>query len=159
MPNPKQRKMAAVFQAKLADNVFKAWMMRNYSQLAMQLEILAGSIGDTETVARIAGIKEDCAFDFESFTLLYLRSLGMPPNRFLRFPGQQRMPWAAIRQRAEVEFVKPLNEVAIVLLSKLSEEVSMQVSQMVEVINAKEGINPVFDGASVIDDIPSSEKG
>ena len=109
------------FQRNVAQSLMKAILARDYSKLAMFIEMIARSINDGRTQTELAGIKQGCSIDFENFCILYLRSFSMPQHRGIRFVGTgYRLSWSTVRQLATSEFVQPLNDLSVRLMGTLA---------------------------------------
>lgn len=107
-------------QTSLAKTVTTCLMNKDYSTLATFLEVIAKSTEDGNVLSKIGGIKSSCTFEFESFCLMYRKSFMYGSRRAIRFQGTgERISYERIRAMAQEEFVKPLQDVAIDLLSTL----------------------------------------
>jgi len=142
----------------LAVQIYRAIMQRQYSQIAMFLEMLAKSIGDDENVDRVHQIKQNCSIDFENFCILYLKSFVMPSYRGIRFLSTGRkMVWPQVRQLAMAEFVLPLNDVAIKLIAKISETsgtiLKTYMESIRQVTNDATDIDAVSKGPEIVFDV------
>ena len=110
-----------VYQQKIADAIVKNLMARNYSQLALFMEILARSIGDQQMLNRIKSIKENCSIEFESFCRLYAQSFVMPGYWGIRFLGNgHRMRWTQVLEMGNQQIATPLQDAASALMGKVS---------------------------------------
>ena len=158
---------AAEIQRVVSQTLMRALNSRQYSQLAMFLEILARANGNENVVERIHRVKAGCFIDFESFCLLYLKSFMMPSNRSIRFMGTgQKFTWTQIRLMATEQFVIPLGIITIDLLGSLGETQTASLKSVVESMQhfpietrpAVEELNVVFDNVIKDEDEPAGLK-
>lgn len=121
----------------VAINITRTIMSRDYSKLALFMEIMAKSTDNLDIVLKLREIKEGCPFPFEIYCQLYQKSFFMPANRGIRFAGTgQKILWPNINRMATSDFVEPMNDLAIELMSRLSYSNLNILKQLVTDLNA-----------------------
>jgi hypothetical protein len=132
MPSQRRDKSTEL-QKQVAGQLIRTLLQRQYSQLAMLIEILAKANGNTDLVDRLKQVKENCSFDFEAECILFMRSFMMPAHRGIRFRGTGiKLTWQQIREIGMEEVHKPLSELSVELMGKLSETQTVALKSYIE---------------------------
>jgi len=128
-----RRDKAGDIQRQVAQNLFRMMIARQYSPLAVTIEMLAKSNGNVEIMQRLEDLKENCTFEFENEIGLYLMSFARPPYRGVRFRGMGiRYSWQQIREIGTVEIHKPMMGLCVDLIAKVGESQTTALKTYVE---------------------------
>ena len=117
-----RRDKSGDIQRQVAQNLMKMMLARQYSQLAVTIEMLAKANGNMDILQRLEDLKEACTFEFENEIGLYLMSFMRPPYRGIRFRGMGiRYSFQQIREIGTIEIHKPMMGLCVDLMAKVGE--------------------------------------
>lgn len=117
----------------ISNHLVKTIDKRDYASLSTHLLTIAQILGDKKIEKEINDIKNRTSMPFYNFCRLYLASFSMPSNRGVIFSNTgQRVSWPELAGQAELEFVKPLNEVFKKLMARLGEGSNRDLLALVE---------------------------
>lgn len=115
-------------QRMLVNSLVTTIREREFSQMALLLEMLAKSFDDKKIQGEVITIKRSTTIEFGTFELLYQLSFKVDPRRavVLKHPYYiERVPFPVIRRMFEDEVIRPLSEIAIELVGRISVDKSV----------------------------------
>jgi hypothetical protein len=111
---------------------------REFSQMAVILEMLAKSFDDAVIIDKIMLVRKrtlaESGIEFGTFEQLYKASFNVDPRRRIilrRGETVERVPFPVVRTRFENNVIRPLSDIAVELVGRISRDKSVALGAMI----------------------------